>query len=617
MTAPFRPLPNKDPKVEIERRDDGTIILRNPHTMADPHVNVVAPLRQWAEEAPDRDFLVERGPDGAWVHLTYKAANTCVNAVAQALLDRDMGLGGRNHGPVMILSGNSIEHALMTYGAILAGVAVAPVSRSYSLMSSDFAKLKYVFELVEPKMIFVQDGQMFSPALDALDLDGVEIVYVQNAPHEYEATPFQNFLETKPTEAVDKSFDGLTFDTVAKYLFTSGSTGMPKAVINTHRMMCVNAAMARSLLDEEGRAEVPVILNWLPWNHTFGGNSVLNGILSSGGTFYMDDGLPMPGLFEKSVRNLKEVSPTTYSNVPAAFAMLIPELERDDELARSLFKNLKSLSYGGAALSQDLYERLQAVAIRLTGHRIPFLTGYGATETAPVVTSVHWATERMGLLGLPLPGVEIKLVPVGEKYEVRVRGENITPGYHKRDDLTKKAFDDEGFYSLGDAAKFVNPDNPVEGLVFDGRVSEDFKLDTGTWVNAGRLRVQSVEASGGLMQDALVAGLDRAFIGILGFPNFAACRDLIGDPNAKPEDIIVHEKVLARITEGLKRHNDSHPGSSTRVGRAMLMAEPPSMDAGEITDKGYINQSTSLARRDKLVQKLYADPPGNDVINLI
>jgi len=220
-------------------------------------------------------------------------------------------------------------------------------------------------------------------------------------------------------------------------------------------------------------------------------------------------------------------------------------------------------------------------------------------------------------LGLPLPGVEIKLVPVGEKYEVRVRGENITPGYHKRDDLTEKAFDDEGFYSLGDAAKFVNPENPVEGLVFDGRVSEDFKLDTGTWVNAGRLRVQSVEASGGLMQDALVAGLDRSFIGILGFPNFAACRDLIGDQDAKPEDIIVHEKVLARIAEGLKRHNDSHPGSSTRVGRAMLMAEPPSMDAGEITDKGYINQSTSLARRDKLVQKLYADPPGNDVINLI
>jgi feruloyl-CoA synthase len=516
----------------------------------------------------------------------------------------------------MILSGNSIEHAIMTYGAILAGVAAAPVSRSYSLMSSDFAKLKYVFDLVEPKIVFVQDGTMYGPALAALDLEGVEIIYVDNPPADFDATPFESLLAAEPTDAVEKSYAGLTFDTVAKYLFTSGSTGMPKAVINTHRMMCVNAAMARSLLNEEGRNEVPVIINWLPWNHTFGGNSVLNGILSSGGTFYLDDGLPLPGFFEKTLRNLREVSPTTYSNVPSAFGVLIPELEKDDELAKTLFKNLKSLSYGGAALSQDLYDRIQAVAVRVTGHRIPFLTGYGATETAPVVTTVHWATDRMGLLGLPLPGVELKLVPVGDKFEVRVRGENITPGYHKRDDLTKKAFDDEGFYSLGDAAKFVNPDDPVQGLVFDGRVSEDFKLDTGTWVSAGRLRVQAVEASGGLMQDALVAGLDRPYIGILGFPNFAACRDLMGKPDASPEEIITNDTVLDRIEQGLRRHNDGNPGSSTRVGRALLMAEPPSMDAGEMTDKGYVNQSTSRGRRDALVQKLYADPPGNDVIVL-
>ncbi len=616
MTAPFRALPNKDPAVEVERRADGTIVLRNPHPMDDPHVNVIAPLRQWAEEVPDRSWLVERGADGDWVHLTYKEANEQVNAVAQALLDRGMGLGGQNHGPVMILSGNSIDHAVMTYGAILAGVAVAPVSRSYSLMSADFAKLKYVFELVEPKMVFVQDGQMFGPALEALALEGVEVVYVKNPPRGHDATPFQEFLDTAPMGDVERSYAALTFDTVAKYLFTSGSTGMPKAVINTHRMMCVNAAMGRSLLNEEGRAEVPVIINWLPWNHTFGGNSVLNGILSAGGTFYLDDGLPIPGMFERTIRNLKEVSPTTYSNVPAAFATLIPELEKDDELAASLFKNLKSLSYGGAALAQDLYDRLQAVAVRITGHRIPFLTGYGATETAPVVTTVYWATERMGLLGLPVPGVELKLVPKGEKFEVRVRGENITPGYHKRDDLTEQAFDEEGFYSLGDAAKFLDPEDPVQGLVFDGRVAEDFKLDTGTWVSAGRLRVQAVEASGGLMQDALVAGLDRAYIGILGFPNFAACRDLMEDQDAEPEDIVVNEKVLGRIAEGLKRHNDGHPGSSTRVGRALLMAEPPSMDAGEITDKGYVNQSTSLERRKALVEKLYTDPPGNDIIAL-
>ncbi len=616
MTAPFRELPNKEPRIEVEERSDGSLILRNPHPMLDPHVNVIEPLRQWAVEAPTRTWLAERGADDAWVHLSYADANAKVNAMAQALLDRHMGLGGANHGPVMILSGNSIEHALVTYGAILAGIAAAPVSRSYSLMSSDFAKLKYVFELVEPKLIFVQDGQIYGPALDALDLSGVDVVYAENAPAGGNATPLSTFLETTPTDDVEVSFHKLTFDTVAKYLFTSGSTGMPKAVINTHRMLCVNTAMARSLLQDDVIEDVPTIISWLPWNHTFGGNSVLNGILASGGTFYLDDGLPLPGLFEKTLRNLREISPNTYSNVPAAFAMLIPELEKDDELARSLFKNLKSLSYGGAALSQDIYDRLQAVAIRLTGHRIPFLTGYGATETAPVVTSVYWATERMGLLGLPLPGVELKLVPVGEKYEVRVRGDNITPGYYKRDDLTEKAFDDEGFYSLGDAARFLDPEDPVQGLVFDGRVAEDFKLDTGTWVNAGRMRVQAVEASGGLLQDALVAGLDREFVGILGFANFAACRDLIGDQDMTPEDVIKHEGVLARFAEGLVRHNANHPGSSTRIKRALLMVEPPNMDAGEITDKGYINQSTSLDRRKALVEKLYADPPGNDIIVL-
>ncbi len=614
MSAPFRELSNKEPRVEVETREDGCLILRNPHPLVEPHANIITPLRLWAEEASDRTWLAERGGDGEWQHLTYASASETVNCVAQALLDRGMGLGGENHGPLMILSGNSIDHAMITYGGILAGVAVAPVSRSYSLMSTDFAKLKYVFDLVEPRMVFVQDGEMFGAALSALDLADVEVVYVTNAPTGMEATPYSAFLETKPTAAVDEAFDRLDFDTVAKYLFTSGSTGMPKAVINTHRMMCSNSAMARSLLEET--EDVSTIISWLPWNHTFGGNSVLNGILNTGGTLYLDDGLPLPGMFEKTVRNLKEISPSMYSNVPAAFAMLVPELERDDELAEKFFKNLKSMSYGGAALAQDVYDRIQEVAIRHTGHRIPFLTGYGATETAPVVTSVNWATERMGLLGLPLPGIELKLVPVGEKYEVRARGPSITPGYHKRDDLTDAAFDEEGFYSLGDAAKFVDPEDPVQGLVFDGRVAEDFKLDTGTWVNAGRMRVQAVEASGGLMQDALVAGLDREYIGILGFANVAACRNLMGEADATPEDIIKDARVLEQITVGLSGHNEHNPGSSTRVKRALLMAEPPNMDAGELTDKGYVNQSTSLSRRKDLVEKLYANPPGNDIIVL-
>jgi len=611
--APFLEVTNKPPAVEVETREDGCLILRNPHPLIDAHPNIITPLRLWAEEEPERTWLAQRGDDDEWMRLSFAAANETVNRVAQALLNRGLGLDGANHGAVMILSGNSLDHAMMTYGAILAGAPVAPVSRSYSLMSTDFGKLKYVFDLIEPKLIFVQDGTLFGAALAALDLTGVEVVYVEIAPEGFDATPFSEFLETEATGDVDAAYEALNYDVVAKYLFTSGSTGMPKAVINNHRMMCSNSAMARSLINED-RDTVPVVISWLPWNHTFGGNSVLNGILNTGGTLYLDDGLPLPGMFEKTVRNLKEISPTAYSNVPAAFAMLVPELEADDDLAEKFFKNISSLSYGGAALAQDICDRIQVVAVKHTGHRIPFFTGYGATETAPVVTSVNWATERMGLLGLPLPGLELKLVPVGEKYEVRVRGDAVTPGYYKREDLTNAAFDDEGFYSLGDAAKFVDSEDPVQGLVFDGRVAEDFKLDTGTWVNAGRMRVQAVEASGGLMQDALVAGLDRDFVAVLGFTNVAAARALIGDANASPEDIVTNALVLDQIKQGLEKHNAANPGSSTRIMRALMMVEPPNMDAGELTDKGYVNQSTSLGRRKELVEKLYANPPGKDVI---
>ncbi len=614
MTAPFKPLNVKERRVEVEHRDDGSIILRNPHPMTEPHANIIAPIRKWAADAPQRTWLAERDGPVGWRHLSYKEGNDDINRIAQALIDRGYGPGGAREGALMILSGNSIEHALIKYAAILARVEMAPVSRSYSLMSSDFEKLKYVFDLIEPKIIFVQDGAMYGKALQALDLDGVDIVHVDNPPEGIPSRPFAEFLQSTPGQAVEDSYNAITFDTVAKYMFTSGSTGMPKAVINTHRMMCVNAAQARSMQKEQ--EDPPIVLSWLPWNHTFGANSVLHGVTTVGGTLYLDDGMPMPGFFEKTIRNLKEISPSTYSNVPAAFGVLLPELEKDEEFAAAFFKNLKSLSYGGAALAQDLNDRIQTLAVKHTGFRIPFLTGYGATETAPVVTSVHWATERMGLLGLPLPGMELKLAPVGDKLEVRVKGDLVTPGYYKRPDLTAKAFDEEGFYRLGDGAKFVDPNHPEEGLVFDGRVSEDFKLDTGTWVNAGKLRVQAIEASGGLMQDALVAGLDKPYVGILGFTNVAACRALIGDPNAAPEDLITNQKVLEHVAHGIERHNKHHPSSSTRIKRALLMAEPASMDAGELTDKGYINQGTSLARRKALVDKLYADPPGNDVIAL-
>ncbi|KAB7739932.1 AMP-binding protein [Parvibaculum sedimenti] len=607
---PFREPKYVERKVEVEHKPDGSIILRNPHPLRGVPENLIAPFRRWAVEAPDRVWLGMRKPAkqgfGEWELLTYKDAERKISAIAQALLDR--GLGQKT--PLMILSGNSIEHALITYGAMLAGVPVAPVSPSYSTISSAFDKLEYVFELIEPKMIFMQSGAPFERALGSLNLEGIELVSVDGL----HGTRFADLLATAPGQAVEEAYARLNDDMVAKYMLTSGSTGMPKAVIMTARMMCVNSVMPRSLTRPEEDNVPPVLLNWLPWNHCFGANAILNNNTVAGGTLYIDGGRPVPGGFAETVQNLREIAPTNFSSVPAGYNMLVDELEKDDDLARHFFSRLRTLAYGGAALSQDLYERIQQVAIRITGERIVFSSGYGATETAPTIMNVHWATERMGLIGLPLPGVEIKLAPVGQKLEVRARGACITQGYLNNPVKTQEAYDEEGFYRLGDGARFVDPEHPEEGLVFDGRVAEDFKLSTGTWVSAGKLRVDALAFTNGLLQDALVAGLDRDYIGILGFPNLVACRAAAGKPDLDAEDIVRHPAVLESLAAGLRAHNKDNPGSSTRIERALLMVEAPSIGAGELTDKGYINQSVSLARRAALVEKLYANPPGNDVV---
>jgi feruloyl-CoA synthase len=613
---PFRHVDFIEARVEAIRREGGEVILRSPHPMRPAAPNLIEPLRRWAASQPDATWLAQRGPDRAWRHLSYADARAKVDAIAQALIDRGLGQSDA----VMILSGNSIEHALMTYGAIAAGVPVAPVSQAYSLMSGDHAKLKFVFELIGPKVVFLQSGPPFAKALDALDLSGVEIVTVGEAPPGRAATSFESLLATRPGAAVEEAYDRLDHATICKYLFTSGSTGMPKAVINTHGMLCSNAAMAQSIFRDPDRLREEqgpqVIIDWLPWNHTFGGNANLNGILNQGGTMYIDGGRPVPGQFEESLQNLREISPTYYSNVPAAYAVLAGAMERDPELRRTFFKRLRYIAYGGATLPTDLFDRFQALAVAETGERIVFTTGWGSTETAPTATSVYWASERVGLIGLPYPGVELKLVPSGTKTEIRVRGPIVTPGYHKRPDLTAAAFDEEGFYRIGDAARFVDPEDPARGLVFDGRVAEDFKLDTGTWVHAGTLRIKALEAVAPVLQDALVAGQDKPFIGILGFPNVAAIKEIVTDQRAHEslDTLLASGELAEHIRQGLRRHNAANPGSSTRIERALVMTEPPSLDGNEITDKGYINQGAALARRKDLVEKLYADPPGNDVI---
>jgi feruloyl-CoA synthase len=599
--------------IAVERRPDGVIILKSRIPLQPYEQHIPASLTKWATEAPSRVWLAQRaGADRQWRKVSYGEAKQMVDGLTQGLLDLKLEPGS----PVAILSGNSIEHALMTQAAMQARFPAAPVSPAYSLMSQDHLKLKYLFDLIKPKVVMVQDGPVFEKALQALDLKGVTVVHVARPCAGIESVSFADLAATPVTKDVDDSIAAITPDTVGKLLFTSGSTGMPKAVINTQEMMCANAAMMMQVRPRDPNGPIATMLDWMPWNHTMGGNAAFHPILVDGGTLYIDDGRPIPGQFDETLRNLHEVSPTYYANVPAGYAALAAAMEKDDALCRSFFRNLTVMAYGGARLPDDLYDRMQALAVKTTGERIVFYTGWGSTETAPTSTGTYWDTERVGLIGLPFPGVELKMVPCGSKYELRLRGVNVTPGYFGQPELTSKMFDQEGFYCIGDAGVFVDPADPLQGIVFAGRVVEDFKLTTGTFVHVGSLRTDAIAAATPVVHDALVAGQDRPFVGLLAWPNLHACRQVVGNPEATFEDVAKHPDVIACLKRGLEAHNASCTGSSMRIARAMLMVEPPSIDGNELTDKGYINQRAGLERRAALVERLYADPPGEEVIIL-
>jgi feruloyl-CoA synthase len=600
--------------IGVDRRADGTIVLKSRIPLQPYERHIPASLAKWAKQAPDRIWLAQRGgPDRQWRKVSYGEAKRTVDALTQGLLN----LGIAKGRPVAILSGNSIEHALMTQAAMQARLPAAPVSPAYSLMSQDHAKLKYLFGLIKPAVVMVQDGPTFEKALKAIDLTGVTVIHVARPVDGIKSIAYADLAATPVTNEVAHSIAKITPDTTGKLLFTSGSTGMPKAVINTQAMMCAGAAMTLQARQRQPGGPVSTVLDWMPWNHTMGGNASFNPILVDGGTLYIDDGRPLPGQLEETIRNLCEVSPTHYSNVPAGYAALASAMEKNDVLCRSFFKNLSIMAYGGARLPDDLYDRMQALAVKTTGERIVFYTGWGSTETAPTATGTYWDTERVGLIGLPFPGVELKMVPCGSKYELRLRGINVTPGYFGQPELTAKMFDEEGFYCIGDAGVFVDPEDPVAGIIFAGRVVEDFKLTTGTFVHVGSLRTDAIAAATPVLHDALVAGQDRPFIGLLAWPNLHACRQLVGNSEASFEDVVKHPAVIACLKRGLEAHNKSVAGvSSMRVARAMLMVEPPSIDGNELTDKGYINQRAGLERRAALVERLYADRPGEDVIVL-
>jgi feruloyl-CoA synthase len=603
---PLRPVRLGAPDVVVERRSDGAILMRSPHPLPAHPKRLTDRLAHWAKEAPGRVFLAQRSPSGGWRTLTYAQTFAAVRAVAAALLQRDLSA----ERPIAILSGNDIEHALLGLAAIHVGIPYAPISVPYSLLSQDFGKLKAIIGILSPGLVFAANGTAFARAIAAAVPAGVDVVVTANPPDGRPALLFGALSSVDPTAAVEAAHGETGPDTIAKFLFTSGSTGQPKGVINTQRMLCANQAMIRAGLAFLADAP-PVIVDWLPWNHTFGSNHNFGLVLDNGGSLYIDEGKPLPGAIEPTVRNLRDIAPTIYFNVPKGFEMLVPHLSADSVLREKFFSRLKAMFYAGAGLSQHVLEALQRLAVETTGERVIFLSSLGSTETAPAALACTWESARTGNIGLPLPGVELKLVRREGKLEARLKGDNITPGYWRAPALTADAFDDEGFYKIGDALKFDDPDDPAKGLLFDGRIAEDFKLATGTWVSVGPLRAAFIAHFAPLVRDVVVAAADRDDVAALIFPDTDACRKLAPDlaPNTAASALLGDPRVIAEFARRLDELAATSSGTSSRVCRAVLLFDPPSLDIGEMTDKGSINQRAVLAHRANLVEELYADPP--------
>lgn len=596
--APFKPLPFHPASVSIERRDDGSILLRSGHDDGMAPRSIPHLMAERAGQFPDRDFIMQRRTeDGPWEGFTYAEGHNQSQRVAQWLLNQ--GLGADD--VLMVLSGNSLEQAILMLGCYTAGVPIAPVSVGFSQASQNFSKLLHCFDVLQPRLVFVQSMAPFAAALDALRAASPELRII-SANAEDGTIPFSALTETPPTQDVARLREQLTPASVAKYLFTSGSTGVPKCVIQTHGMMTAGIASTEGLMVSTAPRDVaPMYLEWMPWSHISAGNVSFNQLMWDAGTIFLDDGRPTRDRFHLTIKNLYDVSPKKFGSAPIAFAMLADAMERDEALRHSFFKNLDYMAYGGATLSNDVYERIQALAVAETGFRVPLLTSFGATETQQV-TFVYWPVERAGLIGLPLAGVTIKLVPNGAKLEVRVKGATVTPGYYKDEQNTTAAFDEEGFYRLGDAARFVDQSDPTAGLLFDGRVTEDFKLNTSTWVSVGTLRPDVIAACSPLVADLVLTGQDQGFVGAMLWPTAAAIADH-GSIEA------VTKLIAARLAE----FNKAAGGGSRRIGRFIVLTDPPSMDAGEMTDKGYVNQRAVAANRKALVDLLYADPLGAGV----
>ena len=588
--TPMRVLNRPKPMVSVERRPDGTCILSSARTLPDDLPLVIDLLARAAERRPDVTFLAQRrGTDRAWQRLTYAEAWAKAGAIASWLIAQGFGPDGR---PIAIVSDNSLENALFLFGALRAGALVAPLSPNMSL-SGDFARLDHALSVVEPALVFAQDSKAFGRALDRAEARGAKPITVDGQ----RGLAFAALAHCSVDAAVAERRLHITADTPAKILFTSGSSGAPKGVLNSHGNLAAAVEMNRSLGEPLDEQRIPVSLDWLPWHHAWGGNSNLNGIIRSAGSLYIDGGRPVPGRFQETLENLRELSPSSFATVPAAYPLLIEALERDEDLRGKFFKNLRGLGYGGALLLQESFDRLEDLAVGQLGERLPFSCGWGMTETTSVGLMVYWNVDRAGLLGLPPPSALAKLVPAGDRYELRVKGPHVMAGYYGQPKVTQEAFDEEGFFRTGDAARWVDENNPLAGIAFAGRLSEEFKLASGTWVRVTTLRTQLIDALQPYVCDLVIVGPDRPWLGALVWLDETACAEAGDRPAWRP--------ALQRL---LAAFNARSGGSSTRIRRLLPLDEPPSIETGEITDKRSISARRVLERRAADVARLYADP---------
>jgi feruloyl-CoA synthase len=599
-------------ELTVEQRANGVMLLRPRAELAPYPLRVTDALEHWAAKTPEATFVARRAADGAWQHVSYAQALQRVRCLAGGLAP--LALSAER--PLLILSGNSIEHLLLGLAAMYLGVPYCPVSPAYSQASSDLSRLRYVVDLLTPGLVAAFGSGAYGRAIEGTVPPDTLVLADEFAITGRQVLKLSD-LEAQPSRAAESAHLRIGPDTVAKFLLTSGSAGQPKAVITTQRMLCSNQIMLREALPFVTE-QPPVLVDWLPWHHTFGGSHNVGLVLFNGGSLYIDEGKPVPKAFGETLRNLREISPTIYFNVPKGFEILAAHLHADQALREKFYRRLQVCFFAGAGLSQHIWDALDEEARAAGRTRIPILSGLGATETSPSVTFTTPDNDRAGVIGRPAAGNLVKLAPVGGKLELRVRGPNVTPGYWRLPEQSAPAFDEEGFYCLGDAVRLVDPKDPQRGLIFDGRITEDFKLASGTWVSVGPLRVQLLAALAPLAQDVVIAGVDQDYLAVLIVPDLPACAQALAQPPREidPVDLLNKPELHRLCLAAIKAHNQAHPGNSTRVERAVLLAEPLSLDKGEITDKGSVNQRTVLRCRELLVFDLYRDPPPAHVLTI-